>query len=158
MALVVPLVPKHLNSGACPHCDLIIKRYPGFYQPLWDWFKKFQADHPEAHTSCAGRGFLDQEAAVIKKVSRAHYGESAHNYNCAIDLFELSGDTANIYERAWYERILEPELPGWVCWYGRVGAPYYELPHCEAGSWKTLVKAGALKLVEVPASVTPILP
>ncbi len=148
----IPMVPKHLNSGACAHCDLIFRRYPGFNQQLWDWFKAFQAKHPEAHISCAGRGYLDQEAAVVRRTSRAHYGESFHNYNAAIDLFELRLDLNNIYDRYWYTTVLRPELPSWVTWYGEPNAVYYELPHVEITGWKALVKVGQLKLVKVPAN------
>ncbi len=151
-----PLVPKHLNNGECPHCALIIKRYVGFYYPLWEWFKAFQKAHPEAHTSCAGRGHLDQENAFIRKVSKAHYGESAHNYNAALDLFELNGDNSNIYDREWFTKVLEPNLEPWMSWYGRPKSKYYELPHVEVAEWRTLVKVGAISLVDPPATITMI--
>lgn len=153
MALPVPLVPKHINNGECPHCQLIINRYPNFYKSLADWFYAFQKSHPEAHTSCAGRNYLDQEAAFIKKMSRAHYGESAHNYNAALDLFELKPDTANIYDRAWFVSVLQPNLAPWMEWYGKVGSPFYELPHVQAANWKSLAKDGLIKLVEVHATL-----
>lgn len=150
-----PLVPKHLNNGTCPHCELIFRRYDNFHRPLWDWFIRFQKDNPEAHISCAGRGHLDQEEAFVKKTSKAHYGESAHNYNAAIDLFELSHDTANIYEREWFEKVLQPALQPWMSWYGREGSKYYELPHVEVAQWKAIAKAGGLALVQAYGHVIP---
>lgn len=138
----------HANNGNCLKCEWVFSRYPGFYQPLKDWFKSFQSRHQEAHISCAGRGELDQEAAVINKVSRAHWGESAHNYNAAIDLFELRDGSTNIYERDWFENILKPELQPFLNWYGAPGSPYNELPHVELKDWRNLVRVGALSLVD----------
>jgi len=138
----------HQNSGDCKKCDMVLDRYPGFHIMLRAWFKAFQGLHPEAHISCAGRGELDQEAAFTNKTSRAHYGESAHNYNAAIDLFEMRGDSRNIYERDWFVNILKPALEPWQKWYGREGSPYPELPHVEVSDWKFLAKTGALSLVE----------
>lgn len=144
----IPQAPKHINSGDCPKCDLIFNRYPDFYAPLRDWFKEFQSEHPEAHISCAGRGEQDQMEAFLKKVSRAEWGASAHNYSAAIDTFAmLPGDT-NIYNRAWYEKTLKPELAGWLKWYGAPGSPFPEICHIEVAEWRALLKAGALVLVE----------
>lgn len=138
---------RHVNSGDCPRCNEIMDRYPGFYPLLRSWFKAFQSRHPEAHTSCAGRGELDQEAAVINRTSHAHWGESAHNYNAAIDFFEMRDGAINIYERDWFTTVLEPELEPWLTWYGKPGSPYYELPHVESTYWRMLVANGVLRLV-----------
>jgi hypothetical protein len=148
VSLPVPIVPHHVNLEDCLHCEMILNRYKDFYGPLRGWFIEFRKNHPEAHVSCAGRGYLDQENAVIRKVSKAHYGESAHNYNCALDLFELKIGDTNIYDRAWFEKVLQPNLAPWMNWYGKIGSPYYELPHVEVTQWKALVKAGAVQLVE----------
>lgn len=144
----IALAPKHINTGNCPKCELIFNRYPGFYAPLYDWFREFQTKAPEAHISCAGRGHLDQEEAFIQKVSRAEWGASAHNWNAAIDIFEMATGETNIYNREWFTKVLKPELPAWANWYGAPGSPYPELPHVEVAQWKALIKAGALKLVE----------
>lgn len=139
---------KHINNGACPMCAAIMSRYL-MHDELAQWFKSFQATHPEAHTSCGGRGQLDQEACFMKRASRAHYGESAHNYGAALDLFEMAGDSpTNIYELKWFNQTLAPNIPPWLNWYGRPSAPFFELPHVEVWNWKDLVKAGTLKLVE----------
>ena len=139
---------RHENSGNCDQCEKIFNRYAGFNGLLKAWFKGVQKRNPAMHISCAGRGELDQEAAVINKTSRAHWKESAHNYNCAIDLFELQGDTTNIYEREFFEKVLKIELEDYLTWYGAKGSEYYELPHVELKMWKTLLKLGKLKLVE----------
>lgn len=143
-------MPKiiHQNDGDCKKCDAILNRYPDFYAPLRDWFKALQAAHPEAHVSCAGRGEQDQEDAFLKKISRAEWGYSAHNYNAALDIFAIIPGNPNIYDRKWYEAVLKPALAPWMAWFGAPGSPFPELCHVQPSSWKTLVKAGALKLVD----------
>lgn len=107
----------------------------------------FQAKHPEGHVSCAGRGYVDQEACFHKGASKAHYGESAHNYNCAIDTFVmLCGKT--IYDAIWYRDVLAPTIPAFLSWYGAKGAPYFELPHIELRDWRRLRDSKVLSLVE----------
>lgn len=139
---------KHLNNGNCPQCELILNRYSGIYQPLYTWFKTLQKIYPSAHVSCAGRGQLDQEACFIRGASKARYGESAHNANAALDLFELDGDKANIYEKEWFNKVLVPNIPDWLRWFGVKNAKFYELPHVEVLNWRFMLSKGQLKLVE----------
>lgn len=147
---------KHENNGACQRCDEIFRRYPGFNTFLLEWFRAFQRIHPEAHISCAGRGRDDQEAAFIRGSSRAKYGQSAHNYGCAIDIFEQQGEKANIYESDWFRTCLEPAIKKapWLRWYGEkpkdknAMPEFYELPHIELADWRELAKAAKVKLVE----------
>lgn len=138
----------HHNSGFCEHCQLIFNRYSDFNASLMGWFFKLQKEHPEAHVSCAGRGRQDQEALFLKGATKAHYGHSAHNYNAAIDLFEMSGDKSNIYERKWFRDVIAPRLPEYFLWYGTPLAEFYELPHVELRGFKGMVARGELKLVE----------
>lgn len=127
---------------------MIMNRYGGTYQPLRRWFEEFQSRHPEAHVSCAARGEVEQEMLFLKKATRAHFGQSAHNYAAALDLFELSGNDSDIYERRWFEEVLGPAVPEWITWYGRPGSSFFELPHIEVRAWKDLVASGQLKLVK----------
>lgn len=142
------VLPRHINNGACPRCLIIIQRYPGFHPQVLQWFKDFQFKRPEAHCSCAGRGELEQEHAFITGASKAQWRESAHNFNAALDLFELQGEIKNIYEPAWFEKILAPAVPQWLNWYGRKEAPFKELPHVELRDWRVLAAQGFLTLVE----------
>lgn len=135
----------HQNNGNCPGCAKIMSRYPGFYLNLGSWFRLFQARYKEAHISCAGRGQQDQEALFMRGVTRAKWGHSAHNYNCAIDIF-VNGPT--LYPVEWFKQILKPELPNWVTWYGESGSEFYELPHVEIRGWKELARQGQVTLVE----------
>lgn len=141
-------IPKHTNGAVCERCELILDRYPGFYGPLREWFYDLRKAHPEAHTSCAGRGRQDQEALFLRKATRAKYGESAHNWNAALDIFEYWGDLRNIYEPQWFWQVLRPALTPDLTWLGNPGSSFHELPHVQWRNWYTM-KNGALKLVEV---------
>ncbi len=140
---------KHENNGACLKCASIMDRYPGLHADLRSWFLALQKRVPTAHVSCAGRGKADQEAALKAGASRAHWGGSAHNWNCALDVFELGGaDPKNLYELPWYTENLKPAITSALEWYGAPGAKFPELPHVELKGWRDLAKNGKLKLVE----------
>lgn len=141
---------KHENNGKCPKCKALFDAFPDFNKNLRSWFIMFQAKHPEAHISCAGRGAADQMAALAAKASRAKFGESAHNYNCAIDLFVMDHKNYpnNIYPKKWFETVLAPEIPYFLNWYGDKGSKFYELPHVEVRDWRGLRSQGLAQLVE----------
>ncbi len=137
----------HDNSGKCPRCKEIIDLYPNFYPLLRLWFEELQAKHPEAHVSCAGRGKQAQEDARNHKLSRAHWGESAHNWNIALDLFVIQPGVY-IYDKTWFNTVLEPNLIPAIDWYGRPGSRFEELPHVEWRSWRDLKANKEIELVE----------
>lgn len=141
-------IVKHENNGLCAKCAQIFDRYPGFYHGLRAWFENFQAVHPEGHISCAGRGEQDQEAAYLRRASKAHFPHSAHNWNAAIDVFVLKGQASNIYDVNWFRAVLGPVIPPYLNWYGKPGSAFYELPHIEILNWRDLARGGALKPVE----------
>lgn len=139
-------LPKHENSGQCPRCQLILGKT---YAPLRAWFENVQRIVPETHISDAGRGRNKQEEYFSKGLSKAHFGESAHNYWAALDLFEMGGDDIkNIYEKKWFEKKLKPLLNEQINWYGMPGSKFYELPHVEWKQWRELRDKGVLGLVE----------
>lgn len=143
--------PKHINTGHCLKCWELMERYPNFHEGLWKWFVVLQKAHPDAHISCAGRGRIDQERSYRSGYSRAHFGQSAHNYNAAIDLFRLT--LAGLaYDVAWFRHTIadaveahniSPDRTFTINWYGSPGSRFFELPHLEVASW------GALGLVPV---------
>lgn len=97
-----------------------------------------------AHISQAGRGRIEQEALFLQGRSRAHWGESAHNYNMAIDVFRLMPG-GGLYDVPWFREVIYPYVLNsnssedvQILWYGRRGAPYFELPHFEIEGWKML--------------------
>jgi hypothetical protein len=143
---------KHINDGKCAKCAEIFDRYPSFHSGLRRWFEALQAKHKDAHISNAGRGKLEQEEFFKKKVSKAHYGQSAHNYGCAIDIFQLDGNGQAAWPRGWFDAVVgfgvnvarDPALK----WYGQKGSPYFELPHVEVANWRDLKTLGTAELVE----------
>lgn len=139
----------HTNQAGllCVGCQRIFNKYPGFSLPLRIWFESVQLKHPEAHISEAGRGRLAQVEKKAIGSSRAQYGESAHNWGAGIDIF-CNLDPKDLYPKEWYAAVVAKDLPEYILWYGRSGAPYYELPHFELRDWSKLAKAGFLKLVE----------
>lgn len=141
---------SHENNGRCEKCQIIFDLYPGFHKGLRVWFELFQQKNPEAHISCAGRGRLAQETCVLNKTSKAHWGHSAHNYNCAIDIFEMGGDPKSIYENKWFYDKVKPAIDAapWLEWYGKPDAEFREVPHIEIKLWRELLKEGLVSLVE----------
>lgn len=140
---------KHENSGACAKCGQIFNRFPGFNKELRLWFEGRQNKHPEFHIADAGRGEIDQERYFAKGGSDAHYGQSPHNYNCAIDTFFLINGAYNLEEK--YFAMVLKDRPEWLNWYGDdnfINTKRYERPHFDRKDWKQLLKDGKLKLVE----------
>lgn len=141
---------KHENNGNCGKCKEILDTFPGFHAGLRALFEKLQHSSPEAHVSCAGRGRSAQETAFKSGASRAHYGESAHNYNAALDIFELQGDQKNIFEKEWFDLVVSAwvNTTPWLKWYGAPGSKFFELPHVEVLHWRELANSNQIKLVE----------
>lgn len=139
---------QHRNDGKCKKCQEIFNKFPNFHLGLQVWFEQFQALHPEAHISEAGRDSNTQQILRSKGASKANFGQSAHNWNAAIDIFELSGDMKDIYEPAWYNKLFPSNIPDWLKWYGEPGSQFFELPHVEVRNWKVLVEQGSLQLVK----------
>lgn len=137
----------HANIDACPKCAEILDRYPGFDANLRAWFLGLRKRCPEAHVSCAGRGRIEQEACFARRVSRAHWGESAHNYNAALDLFVLVGG-AVAWPIEWFVHNVGRTLVPGLKWYGEPGAAFFELPHVEVSDWRERRHQGTISLVE----------
>lgn len=137
---------KHVNNGNCEKCDDLFALFPGFHPGLQQWFKAFQKKNSDGHISCAGRGSVDQEAAFTAGTSKAHWGQSSHNYNLALDIFRLTLNGAS-WDRPWFrDRVgtavfshnATPDKQFTIDWYGKPGAKFPELPHCEVENWKGL--------------------
>ena len=135
---------KHKNGNThCPKCLDLFNKYPNFNQMLQTWFFKKQTELKTCHISEAGRGYQAQEAAFTAKTSKAHYGQSAHNYNAAIDIFFIDSHGKLSYDKDNYAPLVF-DLPNAINWYGKKGSAFYELPHFEVNGWKSL----KLNLVE----------
>jgi hypothetical protein len=137
---------SHINSGNCPACLSIFEKFPGFYEPLKNWFFDIQSKNPTFHISCAGRGQVDQEAAFARGASKAHWLQSSHNFNAAIDTFFLINGQYRL-DHNFYDQIA-PQIDGSIDWYGKPGSPFPERPHFEIANWRQLVADNTLKAVE----------
>jgi len=137
---------KHDNNGWCAKCEEILNRYPGFDQYLRNWFTLIHAKFQDFHISCAGRGHDEQETLFLKGATRAHWGQSAHNWNKAFDGFFLIDGEYNL-DRARFDEIAK-ELPAYIDWYGSPGQAFPELPHFENAYWKGQRDEGLIQLVE----------
>lgn len=137
----------HINSGNCLECAAILNKYPGFSEELRTWFFALQIENPDLHTSCGGRGHVDQEAAFAKGASKAHWLESSHNWNLACDLFQLK-DGVYTLDQVWFNSVVGSNLYPSLNWYGIKGSPYRELPHVEIRGWRSLVASGDAVPVE----------
>ncbi len=142
----------HQNlHGDCPGCEHLFDRYPGFDAPLRLWFGTVRRAFFDAHISCAGRGKIEQEVDFQRGASNAHWGQSAHNYNAAIDLFQQDMNAPHHYSvtRDWVLSIFDKcPLPADFEWYGAPGEKYREVPHIQVRNWRELVVPNSLRLVE----------
>jgi len=136
----------HSNNGSCQKCLAIFNQYPGFYKSLQDWFFSVQEKFPSFHIACAGRGQVDQEAAFARGASKAHWLQSSHNFNAAIDTwFQVNGQyrlDSNLYDQI--VGLIDPTID----WYGAAGAVFPERPHFEVKGWKAMADGGQIFPVE----------
>lgn len=137
---------SHKNNGNCQGCLDKFNRYPGFSEFLQTWFFEKQFKTPTLHVANAGRGRAEQEEYFSRGASRAHFGESAHNWNCAVDtFFQIDGRYS--VDRDLYLPVVQ-DLDMRVVWYGEKGAAFPETPHLEIANWRAMRDQGLLKLVE----------
>jgi hypothetical protein len=148
--------PVHTNEAFCLGCQTLFDRFPGFHRGLMLWFfTGVQTEHADAHISCAGRGKQDQQKDYNAHTSRAQWGQSSHDYNLALDVFQLKSGIAT-YDPVWFKNVISEAVEKQntddtrlfeLTWYGDPCAPYKELPHIEVRNWKELVSQGQYKLV-----------
>lgn len=137
---------KHENSGQCIKCGLIFNKYPGFHVGLKSWFMSVQKKMPIFHVCDAGRGKIDQEIYFARGATKAHFGESAHNFNCAIDSFFLIDGKYSLDKKLYDE--VSKSLTSGIEWYGAAGSAFFELPHFQIANFKEAKESGLLKPVE----------
>lgn len=145
---------KHTNTPTCDKCEEVLNRYPGFHPGLRTWFYTVRSSNPDAHISAAGRGKADQEAFFKAGTSKAHYGQSAHNYNAAVDFFRLTLAGGAAFDAPWYKSTIGPAAlsnPN-LRWYGQPPISFLEYPHVEVAAWRQMVREGQLLLVDGPAA------
>ncbi len=140
---------SHVNEENCPRCEEVLAKFPGLDPDLEQWFRNLRQAHPNCHTSCAGRGQVDQENCYSAGTSKAHWTQSAHNYNQALDLFQLTSEGKAKWDPMWYRDVLgdDPEIGTSLVW-GANWTTFKEYPHVETADWKDKAKSGFVKLVE----------
>lgn len=139
----------HKNVEHCEGCEKVLNKYPGFHPPLREWLRLLRTAYLDAHVSWAGRGREDQELFFRKGLSKAHFGQSSHNYNAALDFFQLT-PTGAYFGTEWYKRVLGARVVPEVRWYGVIEGKgdFLEYGHVEWREWKKALQAGELKPVE----------
>lgn len=141
---------SHSNENAtCEKCEEIMARYPGLDPDLAQWFRNLRGTHLDCHTSCAGRGSVDQESCFTAGTSEAHWTQSAHNWNQALDLFKLDENGKAQWPPMWYNDFLrnDPAIGDWLTW-GATWTTFKEYPHVQCSDWKDKAKSGMAVLVE----------
>lgn len=134
---------KHENGTFCLKCNEIIERYPSINQEVERFFWDLKSRFPELHAAEFGRDKINQELMFERGASRAHFGQSAHNYNAAVDVFFQVYGNYNTDIKRFLD--LEPFIPETIEWYGREGSKFYERPHFELKNWREMVEQGLLK-------------
>lgn len=135
----------HSNAVSdCPGCLAKINQYadPPFHPRLAAFLVDLRHTTPDAHVAVAGRDYDDQMEAYTKGLSRARFGESAHNYNLAFDLFRLDENGKACFEEAWYRKVLPVALKAFpdLEWSGE-WKDFHEYDHVEVRGWKKLTES-----------------
>lgn len=120
----------HVNAAQCPACNDKLKQV---HPDLVRWVSILRSTHPDAHVSCGYRGQADQEADFAKGVSRAHFGQSAHNCTpaMAVDLFRLTQSGGASFDAPWYKEVVAPIARGAGLVWGGDWKSIKDMPHVE---------------------------
>lgn len=133
---------RHLNIATCSKCEEVMSACKN--QELLDFYRKFREVRLDGHVSCCYRGPEAQEEAFRTGTSKAHFGESPHNYALAVDFFQLTQAQGAAFSMPWYRNYLKPacEAAG-LTWGGSFS--FVDGPHAELKNWKELAKKGPAK-------------
>lgn len=140
---------SHQNvCGVCDGCEAIFSRYDGFNTELRLWFYSVRGSFPDAHISDAGRGHVLQEVYFQRGASDAHYTQSAHNWNAAIDMWQNVNGVYTLNRQWFLDVFAKCPIDDKFEWYGANGARFHEVPHVQVLNWRDLAQKGYLQLVE----------
>lgn len=137
----------HVNQPTCAKCTGIVNRYPNVHPQIAAFITAFRAANPDAHLSAVGRDKVEQEDDFARKVSRAWWMESPHNYNAACDFWRLTLEGAS-FDREWFRGVLGPAARAAGLTWGGDFKSILDMPHCEVTGWSLLAQQGLLTLVE----------
>lgn len=132
---------KHRNSGKCEKCLELINEW-GIHSALRKWFTLLQEAQPDVHLCYVGRGQDEQEKMFLAGATRAHFGQSPHNFTpaLAVDMFRLvvepgKPDQAS-FNIEWYREIAK-KLPAGIAWGGNF-RHFVDSPHFEIAGWQDI--------------------
>jgi hypothetical protein len=127
----------HINAATCPGCEA---KMATAHPTLVAFFTSFRAANPDAHVSCSSRTQSDQEADYAKGVSKAHWGQSAHDFtpSRAIDWFRLTQAGGASFDSVWFRNVLAPAIAAAGLVWGGNFSTIRDLPHCELPAWQNL--------------------
>jgi hypothetical protein len=126
---------SHLNQAQCASCDQILAECS---EPLQQWFYSERTENFSLHATTGYRGQKQQEASFQEGRSKAHFGESPHNYfpSRAVDLvFIVKGK--NVWTPAEYEPVAK-RAPANIEW-GGYWKDFKDIPHFQERDWKEMV-------------------
>lgn len=126
---------RHLNEAQCASCDRSVAECS---EVLQRWFYSERTKNFSLHASTGYRGQKEQETSFQTHKSKAHFGESPHNYSPsrAVDIvFIVKG--RNVWTPAEYESMAK-RLPANIEWGGN-WQDFKDIPHFQEREWKTMV-------------------
>jgi hypothetical protein len=136
---------KHENKLNCLKCTELLIKYNGCHQTIYDFVHTLRSSDNSAHISCGPRGRIDQEIYFQRGATRAHYGQSAHNYGAAIDIFRIDEAGKLSYDKTWFKSTVgrlvaehNQSQADKLTWYGAPKSKFFELPHVELTNWKKM--------------------
>lgn len=144
----------HASNGACNGCHAKLFHYGEPHPLILSYFTTTQKSNPSFHIAVAGRNEADQEAAFRAKKTRAHFGQSPHNYIplLAIDVFILQPNGQPSFNVDKLRAIIVPSLEAfpeieysgnWPIIHG-----FQEYDHLEVRAWQTIIKNTQTALVQ----------
>lgn len=127
----------HTNTAECAGCDA---KLATAHPTLIAFAHAFRASHPEGHISCSSRSQADQEADFKKGVTKAHWGQSPHDFmpSRALDWFRLTAAAGASFDKWWYEGTLAPAAASEGLTWGGNFTALTDMPHVELADWKGL--------------------
>jgi peptidoglycan L-alanyl-D-glutamate endopeptidase CwlK len=128
---------KHTNDGDCQRCKEFLK---DAHSDLAIWFRDEQINDATLHVSESFRNKVDQEEDFAKGVSRAHFGQSAHNYRPAmgLDCFYLDAHGVAAWPIEKF-KAMAARAPDWIEW-GGSWKSIKDNPHFDIKGWEQKVK------------------
>jgi hypothetical protein len=119
-----------------------LKNLSESHQDLWKLFTEI-IKSVDCTVTCGYRGEEDQEKAFQDGFSKAHFGESPHNYRpCfAVDVIPTKtkwNDIQKLKELAAFVKITAIDMGIDIEWGG--DWKFVDLPHYELKNWRNMIK------------------